>query len=61
MGGVGGTITLSEASRFGHSTAFSLMLKPVGSRCNLRCSYCNYRSHGRRSGYVKGKNDRGDC
>lgn len=42
MGGVGGTITLSEASRFGHSTAFSLMLKPVGSRCNLRCSYCYY-------------------
>lgn len=42
MGGVGDTITLSEASRFGHSTAFSLMLKPVGSRCNLRCSYCYY-------------------
>lgn len=42
MGGVSGTITLSEASRFGHSTAFSLMLKPVGSRCNLRCSYCYY-------------------
>ncbi|HIZ85556.1 MAG TPA: anaerobic sulfatase maturase [Candidatus Coprenecus stercoravium] len=41
-GGVGGTITLSEASRFGSSTAFSLMLKPVGSRCNLRCSYCYY-------------------
>lgn len=42
MGGIGDTITFSEASRFGHSTAFSLMLKPVGSRCNLRCSYCYY-------------------
>ena len=42
MGRVGDTITLSEASRFGRSTAFSLMLKPVGSRCNLRCSYCYY-------------------
>ena len=47
MGGgrsaVEGTISLSEASRFGgRSTAFSLMLKPVGSRCNLRCSYCYY-------------------
>lgn len=42
MGRVGDTITLSEASRFGRSTAFSLMLKPVGSRCNLHCSYCYY-------------------
>ena len=42
MGGVGDTISLSEASRFGRNTAFSLMLKPVGSRCNLRCSYCYY-------------------
>lgn len=41
-GGIEGTITLSEASRFGGNTAFSLMLKPVGSRCNLRCSYCYY-------------------
>ena len=42
MGRVGDTITLSEASRFGRSTAFSLMLKPVGSKCNLRCAYCYY-------------------
>ena len=43
--GVGGdrTITLSEASRFGgRNTSFSLMLKPVGSKCNLRCTYCYY-------------------
>lgn len=42
--GVGGEriITISEASRFGGSTAFSLMLKPVGSKCNLRCRYCYY-------------------
>lgn len=43
--GVGGdrTITLSEASRFGgRNTSFSLMLKPVGSKCNLRCAYCYY-------------------
>lgn len=41
-GNVEGTITFQEASRFGGNTAFSLMLKPVGSRCNLHCSYCYY-------------------
>ncbi|HIZ87893.1 MAG TPA: anaerobic sulfatase maturase [Candidatus Coprenecus pullistercoris] len=38
----GGTITFPEAIRFGRSAAFSIMIKPVGPRCNLRCRYCYY-------------------
>ena len=25
---------------------FSLLVKPVGSACNLACPYCFYRGHG---------------
>lgn len=39
---MGGTITFSEAARFGEHAAFSLMVKPAGSLCNLRCAYCYY-------------------
>lgn len=39
---MGGTITFQEASRFGAAPLFSLMLKPAGSHCNLRCGYCYY-------------------
>lgn len=34
------TITFGAAQK--KPGAFSLMLKPVGSTCNLRCSYCYY-------------------
>lgn len=40
------TVSLSEAVRFSGSTAFSLMIKPVGSACNLGCSYCYYLGKG---------------
>ncbi|HIZ86127.1 MAG TPA: anaerobic sulfatase maturase [Candidatus Coprenecus stercoravium] len=53
MGGVGGTITFQEAVRFGHSPAFSLMIKPVGDICNMRCAYCYYT--GRSSAVAGGK------
>jgi len=37
------TITLSEAEdRQGGPLAFNLMVKPVGSVCNLGCRYCYY-------------------
>lgn len=39
---MGGTITFQEAERFGRCPVFSLMIKPVGSRCNMRCAYCYY-------------------
>ncbi|MEG0468068.1 MAG: anaerobic sulfatase maturase [Mucinivorans sp.] len=37
------TITFSDALKASNSsTAFSAMVKPVGSACNLRCTYCYY-------------------
>lgn len=38
----GKTLRLEDAGRFINKRPFSLMLKPVGSRCNLNCSYCYY-------------------
>lgn len=35
------TITFSEASK-SKVKAFTTLVKPVGSSCNLRCSYCYY-------------------
>lgn len=37
------TLTFHDALKSSSaSTAFSAMVKPVGSACNLRCSYCYY-------------------
>ncbi len=37
-----GTISLGDAVRIGGAQAFNLMIKPVGSACNLSCRYCYY-------------------
>ena len=37
-----GTLPLAEAARLQQAPSFDLMLKPVGPRCNLGCSYCYY-------------------
>lgn len=36
------TITLEDAQRLSGPLSFNLMIKPVGSTCNLGCSYCYY-------------------
>lgn len=36
------TITLEDAARIASSPVFNLMIKPVGSICNLDCAYCYY-------------------
>ena len=36
------SITFGDALKHGGQTAFTIMVKPVGSRCNLNCSYCYY-------------------
>ncbi len=36
------TLTFADAQKKSLPTAFSTMLKPIGSRCNLDCSYCYY-------------------
>lgn len=37
-----GTVPLSDAARLSGPLVSDLMLKPVGSSCNLGCSYCYY-------------------
>ena len=36
------TIDLRDAARLQGPVAFQVMVKPCGSRCNLRCAYCYY-------------------
>ena len=36
------TLTLSDALRISSPLRFNMMFKPVGSVCNLGCSYCYY-------------------
>ncbi|MBR5782359.1 MAG: anaerobic sulfatase maturase [Bacteroidales bacterium] len=36
------TLTLSDACRITQTLRFNLMFKPIGSACNLKCSYCYY-------------------
>ena len=36
------TVTLADAQKELRPTAFSTMVKPAGSACNLDCSYCYY-------------------
>lgn len=36
------TLTLDDALRLNGPRAFNLMIKPVGSTCNLNCAYCYY-------------------
>ena len=37
-----GTITLGDAVKESRPTAFSTLVKPAGSTCNLDCTYCYY-------------------
>lgn len=36
------TLTFRDAVKVSSKSAFSAMVKPVGSACNLRCTYCYY-------------------
>ena len=36
------TVTLADAQKELRPTAFSTMVKPAGSTCNLDCTYCYY-------------------
>ncbi|MFI3288067.1 MAG: anaerobic sulfatase maturase [Rikenellaceae bacterium] len=36
------TLTLREAQKLSLPRTFTTLVKPVGSRCNMRCSYCYY-------------------
>lgn len=36
------SLTFNDAQKLRQPTAFSTLVKPVGSRCNLDCSYCYY-------------------
>lgn len=42
MSCTGPTIDLRDAARMQGPVAFQVMVKPVGPRCNLGCSYCYY-------------------
>ena len=37
----------------GEKRPFVVMAKPVGSRCNMRCSYCYYLEKGKYSSHRK--------
>ena len=41
------TLTLSDALRISEPLRFNMMFKPIGSVCNLGCSYCYYLDKGR--------------
>lgn len=36
------SLTLREAQKLSLPRSFTTLVKPVGSRCNMRCSYCYY-------------------
>lgn len=36
------TLTLSDACRIAKPLRFNMMFKPIGSLCNLNCTYCYY-------------------
>ncbi len=36
------SLTFADAYKLKRPTAFSTMVKPIGSRCNMDCSYCYY-------------------
>lgn len=36
------TLTLSDALKISEPLRFNMMFKPIGSQCNLNCSYCYY-------------------
>lgn len=50
MAPTGHTIDLRDAARMQGPVAFQVMVKPVGPRCNLHCSYCYYPDGSGRSG-----------
>lgn len=45
-GSLKNTLTLSDAYRIVKPLRFNMMFKPVGSLCNLKCSYCYYLDKG---------------
>lgn len=49
------TISLQDALRATGPMAFNIMVKPVGSRCNLSCDYCYYLDKSTRSGSMNSK------
>ncbi len=45
---VNNTLTLSDAALLNKPLSFNIMMKPIGSNCNLSCSYCYYLDKGKR-------------